>query len=78
MKLMYHLKPLEMGKIKIKKCAICGAVDNEKIRVRSYRWMAVMDKYNCNHDLQLKSDLCDIHNKDVLSFLSAQLRSADA
>ncbi len=64
-----------MGKRKIKKCVICGAVDSEKIRVRSYRWMAVMDKYNCNHDLQVKTDLCDDHNTQLVLFLHAHLNA---
>ena len=64
-----------MGKTKIKICAICGAVDSEKIPVRSYRWMAVMDKYNCRHEMQLKVDLCETHNTDVVLFLQAHLNA---
>ena len=63
-----------MGVKKIKKCAICGAVDSEKMPVRSYRWMAVMDKYCVNHEMLLKTDLCETHNTDVVLFLSAQLK----
>lgn len=63
-----------MGVKKIKKCAICGAVDDEKIQVRSYRWMAVMDKYCVNHEMQVKTDLCDDHNTQLVLFLQAQLK----
>ena len=63
-----------MGKTKIKKCVICGAVDSEKKTVRSYRWMAVMDKYDCRHDLQVKADLCNYHNTQLVLFLHAHLK----
>ena len=62
-----------MGKTKIKKCAICGVVDSEKMPVRSYRWMSVMDKYDCRHVMQLKTDLCGLHNRQILAVLALKI-----